>query len=208
MKFHFNTQQGHKYWTNQEAVSYADAHRYRLGTHYEALPVNAPRSPVNHYHKDGAMRFFINGANPDAYYEPNSIGGPEQAPAEREPPLALSGDADRYDHRAGNDDFGQPRALWSLFDAAQKQRLYSNIAAAMAGVPENIVRRQLALFERIHQNYAAGVAKLSGCPYWWRRSHGRPERRLTVGRARRRISSRGGATSSRGGGTSSRGNGP
>ena len=25
--------------------AYADAHRYRLGTHYEALPVNAPRSP-------------------------------------------------------------------------------------------------------------------------------------------------------------------
>jgi catalase len=38
--------------------SYADAHRYRLGTHYEVLPVNAPRSPVHHYHKDGPMRFF------------------------------------------------------------------------------------------------------------------------------------------------------
>lgn len=38
--------------------SYADAHRHRLGTHYEALPVNAPRCPVHHYHKDGDMRFF------------------------------------------------------------------------------------------------------------------------------------------------------
>lgn len=28
--------------------SYADAHRYRLGTHYEALPVNAPQCPVHH----------------------------------------------------------------------------------------------------------------------------------------------------------------
>ena len=28
--------------------SYADAHRYRMGTHYEALPVNMPRCPVNH----------------------------------------------------------------------------------------------------------------------------------------------------------------
>ena len=33
--------------------AYADAHRYRLGTHYEALPVNAPKCPVHHYHKDG-----------------------------------------------------------------------------------------------------------------------------------------------------------
>jgi catalase len=38
-------------------LSYADAHRYRLGTHYEALPVNAPRCRVHNYHKDGAMKF-------------------------------------------------------------------------------------------------------------------------------------------------------
>jgi len=34
--------------------SYTDAHRYRLGTHDEALPVNEPRCPVHRYHKDGA----------------------------------------------------------------------------------------------------------------------------------------------------------
>jgi hypothetical protein len=46
--------------------SYADAHRYRLGTHYEALPVNRPRCPVHHYHKNGPMRFFEPlTANPD-----------------------------------------------------------------------------------------------------------------------------------------------
>jgi catalase len=142
--------------------AYADAHRYRLGTHYEALPVNAPRSPVHHYHKDGAMRFFANGPQPDAYYEPNSFGGPAQAPEYREPPLPLEGEADRYDHRAGNDDFGQPRALWLLFDAAQRDRLHSNIAAAMQGVPDAIVQRQLALFTRVHPEYGAGVARKLG----------------------------------------------
>lgn len=57
------------------------------------------------------------------------------------------------------DDFSQPRALFNLFDAAQKQRLYGNIAAAMAGVPETIVARQLKLFEQVHPDYAAGVAR-------------------------------------------------
>jgi catalase len=142
--------------------SYADAHRYRLGTHYEALPVNAPRCPVHHYHKDGPMRFFANSPNPNAYYEPNSFGGPKQSPEFREPPLRIAGDAARYDHRAGNDDFSQPRALWKLFDEGQKQRLYSNIAAAMGGVPEEIVGRQLALFAKIDAAYAAGVAKALG----------------------------------------------
>jgi len=80
--------------------SYADAHRHRLGTHYEALPVNAPKFPVHNYNKDGAMRFFRNDSgNPDAYYEPNSFDGPKQDPTEAEPPLHISGDAARYDHR-------------------------------------------------------------------------------------------------------------
>ncbi|MCA9258321.1 MAG: catalase, partial [Planctomycetales bacterium] len=137
--------------------AYADAHRYRLGTHYEALPVNAPKCPVHHYHKDGAMRFFENMPHGDAYYEPNSFDGPVQNEAYREPPLKLSGDADRYDHRVGNDDFSQPRALFELFDDEQRGRLFANIAAAMAGVPATIVDRQLALFAQVAPSYADGV---------------------------------------------------
>jgi catalase len=143
--------------------SYADAHRYRLGTHYEALPVNAPKCPLHHYHKDGPMRFFRNDSgNADAYYEPNSIGGPAQAADFREPPLRISGDADRYDHREGNDDYSQPRALFRLMDAAQRQRLSSNIASSMAGVPRDIVERQLKHFDKIDASYGAGVRKALG----------------------------------------------
>jgi catalase len=116
--------------------SYADAHRYRLGTRYEALPVNAPRRPVHNYNKDRAMRFFDNFvAKPDAFYEPNSFDGPQQDPSVAEPPLRISGDAARYNHREGNDDFGQARAPFELFDAGQRNRLFQNVADAMHGVP-------------------------------------------------------------------------
>ena len=60
--------------------SYPDAHRYRIGTHYESLPVNAPKAPVAHYHRDGTMPFGLK-TNPDAYYEPNSFGGPVEDPS-------------------------------------------------------------------------------------------------------------------------------
>ena len=138
--------------------SYADAHRHRLGTHYEALPVNAPHCPVHHYHKDGQMRFFANNPIPDAYYEPNSFDGPVEQPSAAEPPLKVSGDADRYNHRIGNDDYSQPRALFELFDDGQKSRLYSNIAEAMFGIPDFIIERQLGHFEKVHADYAAGVS--------------------------------------------------
>ncbi|WP_309398690.1 catalase [Cerasicoccus maritimus] len=143
--------------------SYADAHRYRLGTHYEMLPVNRPKSAVNHYHKDGSMRFFDNfNENPDAYYEPNSFDGPQQDPSVAEPPLRISGDADRYNHRDGNDDYTQPGNLFRMFNDAQKQRLFSNIADAMTGVPEEIVQRQLVHFHRADPAYAEGVAQALG----------------------------------------------
>ena len=143
--------------------SYADAHRHRLGTHYEALPVNAPRCPVHHYHKDGAMRFFRNDTgNPDAYYEPNSFGGPAQAPEYREPPLRISGDADRYDHREGNDDYTQAGDLFRLMDDGQRTRLLDNIAEAMDGVPVEIIKRQVAHFHRCDPDYGAGVATRMG----------------------------------------------
>lgn len=138
--------------------SYADAHRYRLGTHYEALPVNAPRCPVHHYHKDGAMNFFgQKSGNTDAFYEPNSMNGSVEDPLYKEPPLKISGDAARYDHRKGNDDFSQPRALFELFNRDQKGRLFQNIAESMKGVPQNIIERQLSLFEQVHPDYASGV---------------------------------------------------
>jgi catalase len=146
--------------------SYADAHRYRLGTHYEALPVNHAKCPVHHYHKDGPMRFFDNNTkNPDAYYEPNSFNGPAQAPSYAEPPLRISGDADRYDHRAGNDDYKQPGDLFRLMNAEQQGRLCQNIAEAMGGVPENIVQRQLAHFYKADPAYGDGVAKALGVTF-------------------------------------------
>jgi catalase len=140
--------------------SYADAHRYRLGTHYEALPVNTPKCPMHHYHKDGSMNFFgqKTGAD-DAYYEPNSMGGAVEDPSVSEPPLRISGDAARYNHRDGNDDYSQPRALHDLMDAGQHQRLYQNIAGSMGGVPEEIIERALGHFEKISPDYAKGIRK-------------------------------------------------
>ena len=140
--------------------AYPDAHRYRLGTHYEALPVNLPRCPVRHHHKDGAMRFFANDSgNPDAYYAPSSFNGPVEDPRFREPPLRIAGEAGRHDPgRDDDDDYGQARALFALFGEGERRRLCSNIAEAMEGVPREIVARQLALFRRVHPSYADGVA--------------------------------------------------
>ena len=141
--------------------SYADAHRYRLGVNYESLPVNRPRVDVNTYHRDGAMRYDANYGGA-VNYEPNSFDGPTEDKSFKEPPLKISGDADRYDHREGNDDYTQAGNLYRLLPDDEKKRLYKALAGAMEGVPREIIDRQLKHFEKADPAYAAGVKKALG----------------------------------------------
>ncbi|CAG8868262.1 Catalase [Pseudomonas fluorescens] len=142
--------------------AYADAHRYRVGTNHQQLPVNAPRSPVNSYQRDGAMAFGSNGgAAPN--YEPNSYSDtPKQSPRHAEPALALNGMADRHDHREDGDYYSQAGALFRLMSAEQKALLISNIAGTMAGVTEEVVERQLRHFIQVDRAYGEGIAQALG----------------------------------------------
>ena len=139
-------------------ASYPDAQRYRIGVNYNALEVNRPRCPVHSYHRDGQMRFDANGGT-GPVYQPNSLDGPVDDPSFREPPLRISGDADRYDHRQGNDDYGQAGDLFRLLDQGQRQELIDNIVDAMRGVPEAIQRRQIGHFMKADPAYGEGVAR-------------------------------------------------
>jgi catalase len=138
------------------------AHRYRLGSpNYNALPVNRPRCPVQTYNRDGIMRF--DGNYGDAVnYEPNTFGGPVEDHRFKEPPLKISGDADRYDPREGNDDYSQAGNLFRMMTKAEKERLFANTARAMAGVPEEIKLRWIGLCAKADPEYGSGLVKQLG----------------------------------------------
>lgn len=143
-------------------MSYADAHRYRVGVNYTQVPVNKPKCPFHTYGRDGQMRVDSNYGG-QVNYEPNSMGGPTADDKYKEPPLKLFGDADRYNHRDDDEDYySQPGALFNLMNDNLKQQLFDNIKAAMEGVPERIVARQLAHFYQADAAYGEGVAKALG----------------------------------------------
>ena len=139
--------------------AYPDAQRYRVGTHYEALPINRPINEVNTYHKDGAMSFDDINKEASITYEPNSFGGAKADSKYQEPSFELDGVVARHDRTLENDHFYQARDLFNLMNDGQKNQLFSNIAAAMDGVPSNIIDKQLSLFEQISSEYASGVKK-------------------------------------------------
>jgi catalase len=138
-------------------MSYPDAHRYRIGVNYGALPVNRPRCPVHSYHKDGQLRFDGNGGA-EPVYQPNSFAGAVDDYPLQEPPLRIDGEAARYDHRQGNDDYTQAGDLFRLMAPAKRQELIDNIVGAMRDVPREIQLRQIAHFSRADKAYGEGVA--------------------------------------------------
>ncbi|QUP52919.1 catalase [Ralstonia syzygii] len=137
--------------------SYGDTQRYRLGVNHHQIPVNAPKCPFhNSFHRDGAMRTDGN-LGSKLNYEPNREGAFAQDRRGEEPPLKLESAAARYDHRVDTDYYSQAGALFRLFDAGQRQRLFVTIAGAMAGVPEDIQRAQIEHFTKADPAYGAGV---------------------------------------------------
>ena len=139
--------------------AYADAHRYRLGVNHQLLPVNKPRyAPAHNYQRDGFMRFDGN-AGASINYEPNSFGGPAENPAFREPPLKISGDADRYNQPRVDDDFIQPGNLFKLLLKEEQDRLVENIVGTLKNVPENIQKRMLQYFHKADPEYGKGIQK-------------------------------------------------
>jgi catalase len=143
-------------------TSYAAAQRYRLGINYQSLPVNKPRCEVNNYYKDGKMRFDGNSGGA-VNYEPNSFDGPVEDSRFKEPPLRINGDADRYDHHVGNDDYTQAGNLYRLMPPDERNRLHEAIAGSIKDVPKEIIERQLGHFQKADPAYAEGVRKaLSG----------------------------------------------
>ena len=76
--------------------------------------------------------------------------------------MRIFGDADRYDHREGNDDYTQAGNLFRLMTGEEQARLMDNIACAMKGVSKEILRRQVAHFYRADPDYGAGVSRRVG----------------------------------------------
>ena len=142
--------------------SYGDAQRYRLGVNHHQIPVNAPRCPFHSYHRDGQMRVDGN-SGATIGYEPNSYGAWQEQPVYREPPLALTGAAARWNAREDDHDYyTQPGHLFNLMTPEQQKVLFGNTARAMGDAPEFIKLRHIENCMKADPCYGEGVAAALG----------------------------------------------
>jgi catalase len=144
--------------------AYGDAQRYRLGVNSDLIPVNAPRCPYHAFHRDGQMRVDGNYGS-TLGYEPNSYGEWREQPGAAEPPFALEGAADHWNHRDDDDDYySQAGNLFRLMDASQKEALFGNTARAMGDAPREIKIRHVGNCLKADPAYGEGVARAMGIP--------------------------------------------
>ncbi|MFZ4843578.1 catalase [Mycetocola saprophilus] len=143
--------------------SYADAHRYRVGTNHAQLPVNAPKNEVHSYSQDGAARYSFNSASTPVY-APNSVGGPagDSAYAADERGWENDGEFARTaaSLHAEDDDFGQAGTLVrEVMDDAQRARLLATITGHVGAVQNTEIRaRAIAYWTNVDATLGAALA--------------------------------------------------
>lgn len=144
-------------------MSYADAHRYRVGNNYQQLPVNRPRCPVFNSQRDGAMATASDYGSRSNYWPSSRPGMPDADPAYRDPAWDI-GQAivDRFDSTKDHDDYTQAGNLFRMFDEGQRDRLATRIAGALGQARREVQMRQLCHFFRADEDYGRRVAAKLG----------------------------------------------
>ncbi|PMD34934.1 catalase-domain-containing protein [Hyaloscypha variabilis F] len=146
--------------------SYPDAHRHRIGTNYQQLPVNAPRVAYRmaNFQRDGSMAFLNQGSRPNyiSSIEPISF---------RERKVNLDtvhghfiSNAVSFLSEIREEDFVAPRALWEkVFDSKAKERWIKNVSGHMENCRDKeIIKRQIAIFREVSEDLAERLEKAIG----------------------------------------------
>jgi catalase len=141
--------------------SYPDAHRYRIGTNYQQLPINRPHVEVRNYGKDGAMRYRHSADQP--VYAPNSYEGPLADPNLGDPSWSVAaGEIGRfaYASHAEDDDFSQAQALYrDVLTPTQREHVVENIVAHLkADVSDSVTKRAVQYWTAVDPDLGTRVA--------------------------------------------------
>lgn len=154
------------------AIAYQDAHRYRVGSNANQLPINKPCCPVNDYQQDYALADHRNKPDTMNFYPNDQMDecAPQPDAQYTEPAFHIYADtsvkAHSHDH---NDYYSQAGALFQLMAKAEQDRLASNIAEGLVHASDSIQKRMLVQFSKADPYYANGVylalqAKRSALP--------------------------------------------
>jgi catalase len=126
--------------------SYSDTQRYRVGTNYQQLPVNAPKQRPATNLRDGDMAFYVDetGSNPSVNYEPSITGGLSEAPKPSHAAQGpeLSGRLTRAQIERTND-YKQAGERYLLSEPWERDDLVGNLVSLLSQCDRPIQERMV-----------------------------------------------------------------
>ena len=146
--------------------SYSDTQRYRVGPNYLQLPVNQPLARAATNQEGGQMSYGVDarGANPLVNYEPNSLGGLEEAPKagpDYEP--EISGRLTRATISRENN-FAQAGERYRTMPEDEREDLVLNLIDLLGQCDPPVQERMVALLVQCDGEYGRRVAEGIGVP--------------------------------------------
>jgi catalase len=127
--------------------SYSDTQRYRVGTNYLQLPVNAPKNGVPSTNlRDGEMAYYVDqsGENPSVNYEPSITGGLAESPkpghVEQGPEINARLTRAKIPR---TDDYRQAGERYQLSEQWEKDDLVANLGTLLGKTDRPIQERMV-----------------------------------------------------------------
>jgi catalase len=140
--------------------SYSDTQRYRIGTNYLQLPINAPKKHVATNQRDGQMAFNVDHAeNPHVNYEPSTLNGLKEAPKagkDHEPHYNARLVRQKIDRQ---NNFKQAGERWRMHENWEKDDLIENLVNTLKPVKKHIQEKMIDLFTQCDAEYGRRVAE-------------------------------------------------
>ncbi|MBV9848143.1 MAG: catalase [Armatimonadetes bacterium] len=141
--------------------SYSDTQRYRVGTNYLQLPINAPKTHIATNQRDGQMTYVVDngGENPHINYEPSSRGGLQQAePAGQPHTPAVQGNLVRQAIDRQNP-YKQAGERYRAFEDWERDELISNLVGALKQCNPDIQERMVHHLTQCDADYGRRIAE-------------------------------------------------
>lgn len=142
--------------------SYSDTQRYRVGSNYLQLPINAPKKHVATNQRDGQMAFYVDiapGQNPHINYEPSSLGGLQEThrgDKPHEPAYNAKLVRESIDR---TNDYKQAGETYRSFDEWEREDLICNLADGLSVCAPSIREQMLEHFTKADPDYGKRVAE-------------------------------------------------
>ena len=142
--------------------SYSDTQRYRVGTNYLQLPINAPKKHVATNQRDGQMAYrqdIVPGLNPHVNYEPSTLGGLREAAKsgkDHEPEYSAKLVRAKIERQ---NNFKQAGERYRAFEEWERNDLITNLVNTLAPTHKHIQERMIELFTQCDADYGRRVAE-------------------------------------------------